>query len=53
MNGTTTCPRCNETFGPLDEMRFRAGKFAEELDDDMTVIYDELCEDCHREVVRS
>lgn len=51
-NGTTVCDRCKEEFGPLDDMRFRAGRFSETLPDGTVRRYEHLCEDCHREVVR-
>lgn len=51
-NGTTTCDRCGDTYGPLDEMRFRAGTWTETADG-TTATYETLCEDCHRDLVRS
>lgn len=48
----TTCPRCEETDYFMD-MRFRSGTFTEEEPDGTITEYDYLCEDCHREVVRS
>lgn len=51
---TTTCPRCEEEYhDEYDDMRFRAGIFTEELPNGRTKQYDQLCEDCHRDVVRS
>lgn len=49
----TTCPRCQQTFDELDDMRFRAGEFVEHFVGGGRAIYDTLCEDCHREVVKN
>lgn len=50
----TECPRCNETFHDMyDDERFRSGEFTEELPDGTEVVYERLCEDCHRAVARS
>lgn len=48
-----TCPRCQQTFDALDDMRFRSGEFVEHFVGGGRAIYDTLCEDCHREVVRN
>ncbi len=48
----TTCDRCQKRYGPLDDMRFRAGNFREEQPDGTVETYDQLCEDCHREVTQ-
>jgi hypothetical protein len=54
MAETTTCPRCETVYHDyLDDERFRSGAFSEDLPDGTTVTYDTLCEDCHRDVVRS
>ncbi len=48
--GEIRCPRCKKTFVmELNETRFRAGSF---YDDDREQSFDQLCEDCHREVVK-
>lgn len=48
------CPRCTETFHKMfDDERFRSGRFTEELPDGTIEVYTQLCEDCHREVVRN
>lgn len=49
-----TCGRCERTFHEfLDDMRDRVGKFVETHDDGSQSVYERLCEDCHRAVVRS
>jgi hypothetical protein len=48
--GEIQCPRCKRTFiTELHDVRFRAGSF---YDPDRGESYDQLCEDCHREVVK-
>ena len=47
----TKCPRCGDVDYYRD-MRFRAGRFPEVLPDGTSVIWELLCEDCHRDVVR-
>jgi hypothetical protein len=48
--GEIQCPRCKRTFiTELHDVRFRAGSF---YDSDRGESYDQLCEDCHREVVK-
>jgi hypothetical protein len=46
--GTVQCPRCEEEFHTLyDEVRFRSGSFH---DAEREEAYEQLCEECHREV---
>ena len=48
--GEIQCPRCKRTFiTELHNVRFRAGSF---YDPERDESYDQLCERCHREVVR-
>jgi len=47
------CPRCERTFcTQYDEPRFHAGRFVETLPDGTVAEYDQVCTDCHRELVR-
>jgi len=48
--GEVRCPRCKKTFvTELNETRFRAGSFYDEVREQS---FDQLCEECHREVVK-
>jgi hypothetical protein len=48
--GTIHCERCNRDFNTLyDNPRLRAGSF---YDTEREESFDELCEDCYREVVK-
>ena len=48
--GEIQCPRCKRTFiTELHSVRFRAGSF---YDPERHESYDQLCEDCHRAVVK-
>jgi len=48
--GEIQCPRCERVFNTrLDAMRFRSGSF---YDADREESFDQLCEDCHRAVVK-
>ena len=48
---TVQCPRCKREFETMfDEVRFHSGHF---FDDARGKAYDQLCDDCHRDVVRS
>jgi len=47
-NMEITCDRCGRTFHKeLDRMRFRSGNF---YDGQREESYDQICEDCHREL---
>lgn len=49
-----TCPRCDRSFiEGFNGTRSRSGRFVEDLPDGGTEEFKLLCEDCHREVVRS
>jgi transposase-like protein len=48
--GEIRCPRCKKTLvTELNETRFRAGSFYDEVREQS---FDQLCEECHREVVK-
>ena len=48
--GEIQCPRCEKVYNPTyDGMRFRSGTFH---DPGRGETYDQLCERCHREVVK-
>ncbi|WP_160163340.1 hypothetical protein ACODNH_00275 (plasmid) [Haloarcula sp. NS06] len=48
--GEIQCPRCEDVFiAEFDEVRIRSGSFH---DSDRNESFDQLCEDCYREVVK-
>lgn len=47
------CDRCGVTRHPAENYRFWAGPFEEELEDGSVDLHETLCDDCHREVVRT
>lgn len=47
---TVSCDRCGEQFNTYyDEVRLRNGDFSEPGGEES---YDQLCEDCHRDIVK-
>lgn len=48
--GDIQCPRCEDLFiTEFDAVRIRSGSFH---DSDRNESFDQLCEDCYREVVK-
>lgn len=51
-NGQTRCDRCGKVFNPYLGDRFWSGTWMVDADDGSVDIYNTLCNDCHRTVVR-
>lgn len=49
----TACDRCGRVYNPYHGDRFWSGSWAETAPDETRAEYETLCDDCHRDVVRS
>lgn len=49
----STCDRCGKVYNPYVGDRFWSGTFVEDSPDGGRSEYGTLCDNCHRDVVRS
>ena len=48
-----TCDRCQKSRSPYERDRFWSGNYTEQLNDGTVEHYETLCDDCHRDIVRT
>jgi len=53
MADETKCERCGRVYNPYLGDRFWSGSFTERVPDGTVSNYHTLCDDCHRDVVRT
>jgi len=53
MANETTCDRCGDVYNEYTDDRFWSGSWTEEAPDGTVAEHQTLCDDCHRDVVRS